>query len=192
MFPWISFMTYVFITAFTPGPNNLMSLSNGTRFGIKKSLPFNLGIFAGTLTICLLAAFFSAGLFNILPAISLYMKVIGAAYILYLAYKTLKSSNLSEELSPSTTFRSGAFVQILNPKLILYAITSMSTYVLPYFKTPVVLGAFALLLSVMGLASTLSWLAFGSFFKRVFTEHAKAVNLTMALLLVYCAVALFY
>ena len=48
-----------------------------------------------------------------------------------------------------------------------------------------------LLLSGIGFLSTLSWTAFGSAFRRLFTEHARPVNTVMALLLVYCAVSLF-
>lgn len=44
MFSWIGFLSYVFITAFTPGPNNIMSMSNASRLGFKKAFPFNLGI----------------------------------------------------------------------------------------------------------------------------------------------------
>ena len=47
------------------------------------------------------------------------------------------------------------------------------------------------ILSVIGFLSTLSWTAFGSAFRRLFTDHAKPVNTVMALLLVYCAVSLF-
>ncbi len=44
MFPWYSFLTYAVITAATPGPNNVMSMSNAGRLGFRRALPFNLGI----------------------------------------------------------------------------------------------------------------------------------------------------
>ncbi|WP_312815044.1 hypothetical protein [Sedimentibacter sp.] len=36
-----AFISYAFITSFTPGPNNIMSMTNATKYGFKKSLPFN-------------------------------------------------------------------------------------------------------------------------------------------------------
>ena len=33
MFPWYAFLTYAVITAATPGPNNIMSMSNGWASG---------------------------------------------------------------------------------------------------------------------------------------------------------------
>lgn len=44
MFNWLAFLTYAFITAATPGPNNIMSMSNGGRLGFMGALPFNFGI----------------------------------------------------------------------------------------------------------------------------------------------------
>ena len=39
MFPWFSFLTYAVVTAMTPGPNNIMSMSNAGRKGFQKALP---------------------------------------------------------------------------------------------------------------------------------------------------------
>ena len=47
MFSWFSFLTYAIVTAVTPGPNNIMSMSNGGQLGFRGALPFNLGIWAG-------------------------------------------------------------------------------------------------------------------------------------------------
>ena len=54
MFPWLPFLTYAVITAATPGPNNLMSMSNGGRLGFRRALPFNFGIWAGFSAVMLL------------------------------------------------------------------------------------------------------------------------------------------
>lgn len=44
MFNWLNFLSYAIVTAVTPGPNNIMSMSNAGRLGFRKSFPFNLGI----------------------------------------------------------------------------------------------------------------------------------------------------
>ena len=38
------FVIYCFITAYTPGANNLLSMSNAIRLGFRRSVRFNLGI----------------------------------------------------------------------------------------------------------------------------------------------------
>ena len=40
-----AFVSYVLITTFTPGPNNIMSMSNASRYGFKRSIMFNVGVF---------------------------------------------------------------------------------------------------------------------------------------------------
>ena len=54
MFSWFSFLTYAVVTAVTPGPNTLMSMSNGGRLGFRRALPFNFGIWAGFTVVMLL------------------------------------------------------------------------------------------------------------------------------------------
>ena len=46
MFHLYDFLLYCFITAYTPGANNLLSMSNAARLGFRRSVRFNLGILA--------------------------------------------------------------------------------------------------------------------------------------------------
>ena len=192
MFPWFSFLTYVVITAATPGPNTLMSLSSGVRYGLKKSLPFQWGIGVGFSLASFLCMIFCSLLATAIPQIQLPMKILGAAYMLYLAWKTFRSSPELEEKNAEFTFFSGIILQFLNPKLYIYCIVSMETYILPYYHGQwAVLTGFALLLAFFGLVFTLCWAAFGSAFRTFFTRYGKLANAVFALLLLYCAISLF-
>ena len=82
MFPWYAFLTYAVITAATPGPNNIMSMSNAGRLGFRRALPFNLGIWVGFTIVMVLCTLFCTALSALIPAIRLPMLVLGAAYIL--------------------------------------------------------------------------------------------------------------
>ncbi len=192
MFNLYTFLIYVFLSAYTPGPNNIMSMSNGVRFGFKKTFRFNLGIFAGFLLVVPICALFSASLFNYIPTIKIYMLIVGASYMLYLAWKTLTaSSEIDLKETKGAGFVSGMLLQFINPKIYIYSITSMSTFILPSFDSVWVVLLFALLMSFVGFSGTVVWALFGSAFCKILAKHTKAVNITMALLLVYCAVSLF-
>lgn len=192
MFPWYSFLTYAVITAATPGPNNLMSMSNAGRLGFRRALPFNLGIWVGFTIVMALCTLFCTALSALIPAIRLPMLVLGAAYMLYLAWGTFRSSGAIQEDHAREGFRSGLLLQFINPKIYLYGVMSMEAYILPYYGGQLaVLLFFALLLAFIGFVFTLAWAAFGSVFRLLFSRHARAVNTVMALLLVYCAVSLF-
>ena len=192
MFPWYSFLTYAVITAATPGPNNIMSMSNAGRLGFRRALPFNLGIWVGFTIVMVLCTLFCTALSALIPAIRLPMLVLGAAYMLYLAWGTFRSSDVIQEDHAREGFRSGLLLQFINPKIYLYGIMSMEAYILPYYSgQPAVLLFFALLLAFIGFVFTLAWAAFGSVLRFLFSRHARAVNTVMALLLVCCAVSLF-
>lgn len=188
-----AFISYVILTSFTPGPNNIMSMTNASRYGFKKSINFNFGVFAGFFIILGLCNIFSVTLFNLLPSIKPIMTYIGAAYILWLALKTYKSkphSDSNEDIH-TATFLSGFLLQFVNPKVILYGITTFSTFVVPYYSSALILGLFTLILSFVGFISTCCWSLFGSVFQRFLSRNHTIVNTIMALLLVYCAISLF-
>lgn len=192
MFDWINFLTYAIITAATPGPNNIMSMSNTNRLGFKKSFPFNLGIWLGFTIVMLICTSFSNSLHTFIPTIKIPMLTIGAGYMLYLAWKTFKSSSKLDENYSQIGFVTGFILQFINPKIYIYCIVSMEAYILPIFQGNIlVLLSFALLLSTIGFIFTVCWSIFGSLFIMLFSKYAKTTNMIMALLLVYCAFSLF-
>ena len=65
-----AFVSYVLITTFTPGPNNIMSMSNASRYGFKRSIMFNVGVFLGFFLIMALSALFSVALYGLIPSIN--------------------------------------------------------------------------------------------------------------------------
>lgn len=192
MFSWIQFLTYAAVTAGTPGPNNIMSMSNASQRGFKKSFPFNLGIWAGFSIIMSVCTLFCSLLSSVIPKIKMPMLILGAAYMLYLAWKTFRSSGEMEEGEGKSGFLSGLTLQFVNPKIYIYCIVSMEAYILPFFDgQPLVLLGFAMLLALIGFLFTVCWAAFGSLFKVLFSKYARITNTIMALLLVYCAISLF-
>lgn len=192
MFSWFHFLTYALITAGTPGPNNIASMSNASRVGFKKCLPFNLGILTGFSLITVVCTAFFGLIAVYIPVIELPMLILGAIYMLFLAWETFKNSSDIKEKPSRGGFISGFLLQFINPKLYIYCIVSMEAYIMPFFKgQPLLLFGFALFLAFLGFAFTVLWAGFGSAFRWLFSKHARVVNSIMALLLVYCSVSLF-
>lgn len=188
-----AFLSYVFISTFTPGPNNIMSMSNATKFGFKKGLPFNIGVFIGFFIIMLLCSFFSVTLFNLIPSIKPLLTFIGAAYILLLAWKIYNSKphSTNDEENHVISIWAAIILQFVNVKVILYGFTILSTFIVPYYRSWYSLVIFSALLAFIGFISTCCWSLFGSVFQKIFIKNEKIVNIIMSLLLVYCAISLF-
>lgn len=122
------------ITAATPGPNNIMSMSNGSRKGFRRALPFNLGIWTGFSAVTLLCTVFCSLLSLLIPKIQLPMRILGAAYLLYLAWATFRSSGDIQENHSRDGFLPGLILQFINPKIYIYCIMSLEAYILPSFN----------------------------------------------------------
>lgn len=192
MFHWMNFLTYAIITTATPGPNNIMSMSNAGRVGLKKSYPFNLGIWVGFMAVMIICTVLSSVLNRVMPLIKTPMLIVGAAYMLYLAYTTFKSSGEIEDKQVKNGFLSGLLLQFINPKIYIYGMVSMESYILPYYhNSPLRLIGFAVLLATIGCFFNLCWATFGSVFRLMFSRYARITNTIMSLLLIYCAITLF-
>lgn len=187
----LAFLSYVMVTTFTPGPNNIMAMSNASRYGLRRSMRFTMGVCVGFFLIVGLSIAFTVTLYRVIPAIKPYMTVVGAAYILWLAYKTVTSSPHDESGAGQSTFLSGVVLQFVNPKAILYGITAASTFIVPYYHSVLILVAFSAALALTSLASTSCWALFGSVFQRFMADNHKVVGWVMGALLVYCAASLF-
>jgi len=192
VFSWLQFLSYTCVMAITPGPNNLMSMSNAGKLGFRKAVRFNFGVWTGFSVVALLSAIFCTTLSALVPQMELPMRILGAGYMLYLAWKTFRSGKVQEKDAGKGSFFSGLLLQFVNPKIYINCIVSMQNYILPYFagKWGAVIS-FALLVAFIGFVCTLLWALFGSAFRLLFSKYAKIANTVMALLLVYCAVSLF-
>ncbi len=193
MFSWINFILYATVTSITPGPNNIICMTNGRHQGLKKSLPFCFGVIIGVFILLLISAWLGSTISNLIPTIRLPMTIIGAIYILYLAFKTLTSKGEIIESKNQISLYIGVILQFVNPKAYLYSIMSMELYILPYFKgDTLAIISFALILIAITFFSTLCWTVFGTLFEKLFSKYAKITNTIMFLLLIYCAVSLFF
>jgi threonine/homoserine/homoserine lactone efflux protein len=190
--PYISFLVFVVITSFTPGPNNIMAMAFANQYGLGKTIQFCLGVGIGFCTITALSCFFNIALISVMPIITLPLTILGVGYMLYLAIKILTSKEHVENSHHSEENRRsflilGAFLQFVNPKGILFGITVVATYILPYYSSFTSYIFFALFLGFVGITSTFSWALFGSAFRKVLIKYRQPFNIIMALLLVYSA-----
>ena len=108
----------------TPGPNNAMILASGIKFGFKRTIPVILGITLGHNFQLLLVCSGFGKVFKIFPELQLVLKVLCAAYLVYLSYQILGSFNKMENKNVKPImFYQAALFQILNPKA--WSISSM-------------------------------------------------------------------
>ena len=182
----LSISLFWFVTAYTPGPNNVVASYSGFNFGIKKTIPHILGV---TLGFTSLVIFLSIGLINVFklfPIIQVSIKYLGTLFLLYLAYKIAfsTSSNETQKENPVKFIETFLF-QYLNPKGVTVAIIVVSTYVelgVNYISYATQIVVLAFLFSV---TSITLWTFVGKFLRKFATndKFIKYFNYVMSSLL---------
>ena len=118
------------------------------------------GIWAGLITVMVICGFGCAFLGSLIPSVEKYARLTGAAYILWLGFKTLtrpvSSSDPKSEKAVPLRFINGFLLQFLNVKILMLGIAA-------YCRA-----------------------AAGSLLFPVYRRHYRAFNVIMALLLFWC------
>ncbi len=182
----IGIAVFGFVTSVTPGPNNTYLLTSGMNFGTRRSLTYINGIMVG-LVLMFSAIYLGVGaLFDAYPQIQQWLKYIGFAYILYMAYGIISSSfaHKHEEIRQVGFFRATLF-QLVNPKAWIVVMSVVAAY-LPEKPT---ITQVVLTLSVFLITTypgAVIWAAFGEAMSGLLskTTPRRVFNITAAVLLV--------
>ncbi len=130
-----------------PGPDNIFVLTQGITRGRKSAIVTALGMCSGISVHTTAAAFgISAVFYSSVVAFNI-IKYAGAAYLLYLAYKTLKERSairlsLADEKPMTDLFRRGFIMNVLNPKVAMFFLAFLPQFVTPntsYFALQILL-----------------------------------------------------
>jgi len=122
---FFALVSFYFVMYVTPGPNNAMVLTSSLKFGFAKTIPHMSGITIGHILQLILVCLGLGKIFQVFPEIQQVLKIICAAYLLYLGYKIIGSfSKIKEDDSKPLKFHEAALFQIVNPKA--WTISSMA------------------------------------------------------------------
>jgi threonine/homoserine/homoserine lactone efflux protein len=185
---FLALVVFSAVMAFTPGPNNIMLAASGVNFGFAPTIPHMAGVtigFAVLLSVC------ATGLGLILataPSAQLALKIAGALYMLFLAYKVATAQAKADEDSAPTrpfTFLQAAAFQWINPKAVIAAFSAVAVYVRPGHER----ADFAVMLAVLTVftaLSVLTWTGFGVGLRGLLQDprRARIFNVSMGVLLV--------
>ena len=183
----ISICLFWFVTAFTPGPNNIVASYSGFNFGIKKTIPHILGVTLGFTALIISLIVGLINIFKIYPIIQEILKYLGTLFLLYLAFKiSFSNSNNNSNSENPVKFIETFLFQFLNPKGVIVGIIVVSTYIQVdenYVNYSLQVIILALLFSI---TSITSWTLVGRFLRKFATNEKfiKYFNYAMSVLLI--------
>ena len=185
---WIIYAVAALGLSLTPGLNGLLSLTHGMRFGLQRTA---FTIVGGVLGFLLLIALSMAGMGALLATSETAFTIakwLGAAYLVYLGFKTWRADapriskdvedNVRREERPFKLFSQGFFVATSNPKALIFFAAFLPQFMnntAPFWLQFLILGGtFALVeliyeLILAGMAQKVApWLgANGRWFNRI-------------------------
>ena len=183
----LAFAAYAFVTSITPGPNNTMLLASGANFGFRATLPHMLGISLGFGLMVLAVGLGVGALFQAWPLLHAILRYVGAAYLVFLAWKIATSGPPGSGAGQGRPlgFLQAATFQWVNVKAWIMAIGAVATYTPAegYFLNLVIV---ALVFTLVGMPCIASWALVGTALRRFLADptRRRVFNIAMGLLLV--------
>ena len=185
---------FLFVGAFSPGPNNLLASYSGFNFGIKKTLPLVYGVTFGFPIALITVNSGLAIVFNKFPMFQEILKILGSGFLIYMAYKIAFGNKSDEkEIKNPAKFFNMIIFQFINPKAVLIAIITVSTFISQnenFVRDSIIVISFAIFFSF---TSIMSWSLLGKFLQRFANNEIflTKYNYTMSFLLIICVI-MFY
>ena len=183
---YLPFFLFVVAMTGTPGPGNLTMMAIGQTTGFKSAMPFLMGLAVGRLPMDILVACGLGELFIASPVAATTMKILGSAYILYLAVKVLMIQSSPKKINKRFTFVEGLFLHPLSPKSWAMMIFGFSQFV--DRTAPLTPQVIVFLASFMGglLVFHSAWCAAGALIPKFVQSRQTlfCVNLIMVTLMV--------
>ena len=182
----VSFTLFATVSAFTPGPNNIMLATSGANFGFRASIPHILGVSVGFISLVIAAGFGLGSLFATFPDLYDIMKIISFVFLIYIALR-IGSAGRTQTQRPNEPLRfwQGAMFQLVNPKGVSVIISSVTAYTSS--ATAVASEVFVLFVvfALVTVGSTFTWTLFGLVIRKVLNtqKRLRLFNITMASLL---------
>ena len=161
------FLTFFPITI-SPGPANILLSSTSAQHGTRRTLPVMWGIVV-VFVLQILAIGIGIGqiIFRF-PTLFTAFKIIGAVYLLYLAWQFFRASGMKASTETKLGFREGALLQFFNFKALTVPLIMYTQFLDPTTATRAQMITLTVALFGLIIASLLAWVVGGSLLQRLF------------------------
>ncbi|WP_299491220.1 LysE family translocator [uncultured Shewanella sp.] len=189
----ITLITTTALLLGSPGPAPLALAATGATHGIKKGTPFLCGILLGLSVAIVGTTMGLASLFAHWPELQITVQLLGAAYLVYIAFKIATapvSPNVNASSVNAPLLKDGFILNLLNPKAYAAFLAIFSQFILPltseihsYIATGIIC------LAVAAIVDTL-WLCFGGLLRPLFQHprQARILRILFAILMIFALV----
>lgn len=175
-----------FVSAVTPGPNNVMLWASGVQFGMRRTVPHLIGISLGVGSMALLVAAGFGVVITTVPAVETAFKIIGSLYLLYLAYQIAGGGATSRrEVARPLTLPQAIAFQYVNPKAWVFVLAAVSAFRPQDVSIAVGALLMATVMMIVVIPCASIWAGAGTFLSRYLADQKRSriFRLSLGLLL---------
>lgn len=186
---------FIFSMSVTPGPNVIMIAHSGVNFGFRRSIPHIFGITIGFTVLSLTVALGLGSLVKQFPYIETAIRLLGSAYLAYLATRIIISTQKSDETEKQGKaygFLDAFVFQFANPKAWVMALVASAFLVSKGNPEVQDYLLYTFLILAILFPCVVAWNLFGVGLRRFLERplYRKLFNFTMAALLLVSSVDL--
>jgi len=127
----LPFLLFAFVASITPGPTNILVLSNSARFGVAAAIPIILGACVSAASLVLLVGTGAGAALTAWPVVQTVMQWIGVAWLSYLAWQIFRApagAISAQAKEPRLGMWGAAGLQWINPKTWMMALAVVSVF----------------------------------------------------------------
>ncbi|EJM80249.1 LysE family translocator [Pseudomonas sp. GM60] len=127
----LPFLLFAFVASITPGPTNILVLSNSARYGLVAAVPIIFGACASAATIVLLVGSGAGASLTAWPFVQTAMQWIGVAWLSYLAWQIFNApaeAVTTQNADARLGLLGAAGLQLINPKTWMMALAVVSVF----------------------------------------------------------------
>ena len=130
----LSLMIATFVYAISPGPGLFAVLAISTRFGPIPAIWVSIGHTVGDIIYVALAMLALNALADLINESMLYVKILGASYLIFIGYQQFRSKGISFEPSSKKSsviklLIAGFVVGVINPKTIIFYLSFLPIFI---------------------------------------------------------------
>lgn len=193
MASWLPFALFAFVASITPGPTNLLILTQGMRHGWRSALPAVVGASVAAAAIVLAVGWGLAHTLLASPGVRQLMATIGVVWLSWLAWRLYCSpppdlGHTGERRSPNFGAPQAAGLQLVNPKTWMMALSVVGVFANGASGTLSV-AVLALIFGLVAMPCLVTWALMGSGVARLFHTPRQWLWFNRALALMLLLVA---
>lgn len=181
----IPFLLFAFVASITPGPTNILVLTNSQHFGVKNTVPAILGGCVAASAIVLISGAGAGEVLRQYPLLRQLMSWAGVLWLSWMSWQLFRApaTSLTSKNHPRFTARAAAVLQVVNPKTWMLALAVVSLFAPASEHALRDIALMALWLLLISVGCLMCWALLGRAVNRVFRTTVAMVRFQRAMAL---------